>query len=186
MTSHVALLRAVNLGSHNQVSMAALRDFITQLGFGNPRTLLQSGNVVFQGTGRGGTKLERLLEGEAEKRLGLKTEFFVRTTAEWKALVDENPFREAAERDPAHLVVMCLRAAPDPAAVKTLQQAISGPELLRTVGKQAYIVYPDGIGRSRLTTALIEKKLGSKGTGRNWNTVLKLGAALQPDATATR
>jgi len=71
---------------------------------------------------------------------------------------------------------MCLRDAPDRAAVAGLQKAIAGREVVRTSGRHAYIVYPDGIGRSRLTVALIEKKLGTRGTGRNWNTVLKLAA----------
>jgi uncharacterized protein (DUF1697 family) len=57
-----------------------------------------------------------------------------------------------------------------------LRGAIAGREIVHTEGPHAYIVYPDGIGRSRLTNTLIEKKLGTRGTGRNWNTVLKLGA----------
>ena len=57
-----------------------------------------------------------------------------------------------------------------------LQAAITGRVRVRAKGKQASIVYPDGIGRSRITNALVERKLGSRGTGRNWNTVLKLDA----------
>ncbi|HZE75935.1 MAG TPA: hypothetical protein VE091_11545, partial [Gemmatimonadales bacterium] len=66
--------------------------------------------------------------------------------------------------------------APDAQAVKLLNAAITGREIVRADGKHAYIVHPDGVGRSRLTNAIIEKKLGTRGTGRNWNTVLKLGA----------
>jgi len=60
--------------------------------------------------------------------------------------------------------------------VAALQAAIKGREVVRAKGRHAYIVYPDGIGRSRLTNVMIEKKLGTRGTGRNWNTVLKLAA----------
>lgn len=63
--------------------------------------------------------------------------------------------------------------------VKDLQAAIKGRESLRVVGRQIYITYPDGIGRSKLSGALIERKLGTRGTGRNWNTVLKLMAMVQ-------
>jgi uncharacterized protein (DUF1697 family) len=70
---------------------------------------------------------------------------------------------------------MVLKQAPDAGAVEALQAAITGREVVRAVGRQAYITYPDGIGDSRLTINVIEKKLGSRGTGRNWNTVLKLG-----------
>jgi uncharacterized protein (DUF1697 family) len=66
-----------------------------------------------------------------------------------------------------------------PASVSALQNAIVGREVVRAKGRCAYIVYPDGIGRSKVTGAFIDKKLGTRGTGRNWNTVLKL-AALAP------
>ena len=176
MTICFALLQGINVGGHQQVAMADLRDLLTQLGFGDARSLLQSGNLVFRSNTRGGATLERLLEAEAEKRLALQTDFFVRTAQEWKAIVAQNPFREEAERDPSHLVVMFLKDAPDVKNVKALRAAITGPEVVRAKGRHAYIVYPSGIGRSRLTNTLIEKKLATRGTGRNWNTVLRLGA----------
>src|SRR5213593_1659165 len=176
MTIYIALLRGINVGGHKMVAMSDLRDLLTQLGFMDARSLLQSGNLIFRSDARVGVNLERLLEAEAEKRLDLRTDFVVRTAEEWKAIVARNPFRDEAERDPAHLLVMFLKDAPDVKNVEALQAAIMGPELVRAQGRQAYIVYPSGIGRSRLTSTLIEKKLGTRGTGRNWNTVLKLGA----------
>jgi uncharacterized protein (DUF1697 family) len=172
---NIALLRAINLPSHNEVGMAELRALCSELGLEDPRSLLQSGNLVF-GSALGAQRLEGLLEGEAKKRLGLETDFFVRTAREWKAVIAANPFPEEAHRDPAHLVVVALKDAPDAKAVAGLQEAISGREVVRAKGRQAYIVYPDGIGRSRLTAALIDRKLGTRGTARNWNTVLKLAA----------
>jgi uncharacterized protein (DUF1697 family) len=179
VTVHVALLRGINVGGHKNVSMADLRDLLTQLGFADTRSLLQSGNLVFRSDGRTGPRLERLLEDEARKRLALQTVFFVRTAREWKAVVTRNPFRAEAERDPSHLVVMFLKDAPEARDVTALQATISGREAIRVDGRHAYIVYPDGIGHSRLTHALIEKRLGTRGTGRNWNTVRKLGALAQ-------
>jgi len=156
--------------------MADLRDLLTQLGLVNPNSLLQTGNLVFRCEGRTGVQLERLLEGEAAKRLKLETDFFVRTAKEWQAIIANNPFPGEAKRDPAHLVLMALKDAPGAAALQELRAAIKGREVVRTDGRQAYLVYPDGIGRSRLTNVLIEKKLGTRGTVRNWNTVLKLAA----------
>jgi uncharacterized protein (DUF1697 family) len=104
------------------------------------------------------------------------TEYFVRTATEWNAIVAANPFRAEAKRDPGHLVVMCLKDAPPAAAVKALQSAISGREVVKAKGPQAYFVYPDGMGRSKLTITLIERMLGTRGTARNWNTVMKLSA----------
>jgi len=176
VTTHLALLRAINLAGHKPVAMADLRDLLNGLGFTDPRSLLQSGNLVFRGGSRTGARLEGFLEAEAKKRLALETDFFVRTAQEWKAIVSGNPFRAEAERDPGHLLVLVLKDVPAPADVRALQAAITGREVVRADGAHAYIVYPDGVGRSRLTHALIERKLGTRGTGRNWNTVLKLAA----------
>jgi uncharacterized protein (DUF1697 family) len=179
MTVHVALLRAVNLGGRTQVEMSDLRNLLIELGFEQVRSLLNSGNLVFSGGRKTGATLERLLETEAEKRLDLRTDFHVRTADEWAKVVAENPFPAEAKRDPGHLVVMFLKKAPNAKAVETLRAAITGPEIIDAVGRHAYIVYPDGIGRSRLTNKLIDSKLGTRGTGRNWNTVLKLADLVQ-------
>jgi uncharacterized protein (DUF1697 family) len=180
VTTFVALLRGINVGGHKPVAMAELRALLERLGFDGARSLLQSGNLVFRGAGRTGAQLERLLEAEAAKRLGLDTAVFVRSAAEWRAIVARNPFPAEAERDPAHLLAMCLKDAPDPRAVTALQAAITGREVVRARGREAYVVYPDGIGRSKLTITLIEKTLGTRGTARNWNTVLKLDALANP------
>lgn len=176
MTTHIGLLRAVNLAGRNTVAMSDLRTLLERLGMRDPQTLLQSGNVVFRSETASTAKLERLLGEAAAEHLGIETDFFVRTARDWKAVIANNPFPEEAARDPGHLLVMCLREAPDRAAVTALQTSIKGREVVRAKGAHAYLVYPDGIGRSKLTTAIIERALGTRGTGRNWNTVLKLDA----------
>ncbi len=174
MTHCVALLRGINVAGHKPVAMADLRDLMAGLGLQDVQSVLQSGNLVFRCNGEGGTRLERVLEAEAKKRMALETDFFVRSAAEWEDVVADNPFHDEARRDPARLVAVFLKEAPRAAAVKALQAAIVGREVVRASGRQAYIVYPDGQGRSKLTNALIEKHLGSRGTARNWNTVLRL------------
>ena len=176
MTAYVALLRAVNVGGRKPVAMQELRRALEELGFEGPRTLLQSGNLVLRGRARPGAKLELLLESELRKRLGLETDVFVRTAKEWSEIVACNPFPAEAASDPAHLLVLCLKTAPGGARVDALREAITGSELVEANGRQLYAVYPDGIGDSRLTVALIEKHLGTRATGRNWNTVVKLAA----------
>jgi uncharacterized protein (DUF1697 family) len=176
MSTYIALLRAINLAGYQRVAMSDLRDLLGGLGFEDVRSLLQSGNLVFRSGARDGTQVERRLEAEAAKRLGLATGFIVRSAEEWEAVVAGNPFPAEAKRDPGHLLVVFLKGAPAAKGVESLQAAIKGREVVRARGKDAYIVYPDGIGRSRLTNALIEKHLGTRGTGRNWNTVLKLHA----------
>lgn len=172
--NHVALLRAVNLGGHNRVRMADLRSLLAELGLEDPRSLRASGNLVFGSAGRTPAELESLLEAAAADRLGLDTDIFVRTAEQWSALVEANPFPDEAEADPSHLLAMLLKEAPAPGAVEALRDWIPGRERIRTRGRVAYVVYPDGIGRSRLTTAKLETHLDTSLTGRNWNTVVAL------------
>ena len=163
--------------------MAGLRDLVGRLGLRGARSLMQSGNLVFESDGRTPAELERLLETATAKGLGVQTDYFVRMAKEWSRIIADNPFPRDAKKDPSHLLVVCLKKTPAAADVKSLQAAIRGPEVVRAEGRQAYIVYPDGIGRSKLTAALIERKLGTPGTARNWNTVLKLEAMLASDDT---
>lgn len=174
MPTFIALLRGINVGGHQKVGMSDLRRMLADLGLGNPRSLLNSGNLLFEAGARSSAALETALEVETARRLGLQTTFFVRTAAEWAQVVARNPFLDAARRDPAHLVVLCLKTASNAAKEAALRAAIVGRETVRTDGRHAYIVYPDGIGRSRLTIDLIEKKLQTRTTARNWNTALRL------------
>jgi uncharacterized protein (DUF1697 family) len=176
MTTFIGLLRAVNLGAHNKVSMSDLRDLLTGLAARDVTTVLQSGNVVFRSDVRSAAALEQQIEGALSKQLSIATDVFVRSAEEWKTLIKANPFPRETKQDPSHLLVMPLKSAPRPASVTALQRAIQGREMVLAKGRCAYIVYADGIGRSRLTNVLIEKHLETRGTGRNWNTVLKLEA----------
>lgn len=171
---NIALLRAVNVGGSNLVSMATLRELAVELGLGSPRTLLQSGNLVFQSPGSSPSETERVLEAALAERCGVTTDFLVRKADEWRQLIEANPFEKEAGLDPARLLLMCLKAAPTEVEVAALREAIKGPERVKTLERALYIVYPEGVGQSKLTNALIERKLGTRGTARNWNTVLKL------------
>jgi uncharacterized protein (DUF1697 family) len=157
--------------------MADLRAMLEALGCANSRTLLQSGNAVFAASAKSSAvALEKKLEAEAQRRFGFAVAFMLRTAAEWDAIITRNPFPEAAKNDPARLVLVALKSAPDAAAVKTLRDGYKGPETIHVAGRDAYLIYPEGQGNSKLTNALIERKLGVAGTARNWNTVLKLAA----------
>jgi uncharacterized protein (DUF1697 family) len=176
-STFIALLRGINVGGHKMVAMADLRRVFADLHFDGVQTLLQSGNVVFRAASRPAAELERLLEAETTRRLRVEADFVVRTAQELSRVVRRNPFEKEAHRDPGRLIVMFLKNAPNTGRVKALQSAIMGRETAQVDGRHAYVVYPDGMGRSRLTGAAIEKILGTRGTARNWNTVLKLLAA---------
>ena len=179
MSIHIGLLRGINVGGHNMVAMSDLRDLLGELGFNGATSLLQSGNLVFKSPRLTGDPLERLLEKETASRLGVSADYIVRSAAELKKIIAGNPFPKHAKEDPSHLLVMFLKSAPPAKNVEALREVIKGPEVIRLDGKQLYIVYPAGIGKSKLTGTLIERRLDVRGTARNWNTVLKLAALCQ-------
>lgn len=170
----IGLLRAVNVGRHNRVSMAALRGLAEQLGLKNPRTLVQSGNLVFDASTRSTVKLEALLERATAEQLGVTTDYLVRSADEWREVVARNPFADASEKQPNLAYVLALKSMPDAGAARALAREHTGPEQLHIDGRHVYVVYPSGISQTRLTAAFLEKRLGSRGTARNWNTARKL------------
>jgi uncharacterized protein (DUF1697 family) len=177
MARWTALLRAVNLGPSNKIPMAGVREMLAGLGYTEVRTLLASGNAVFEADAEE-AEISAAIEAGLRQRFGLATDVLVRSPRQWAALVRANPFPEAASRDPAHLVAMPLKSPPPPEAVQALKAAISGAEQVEVIGRDAYLAYPEVIAGSKLTISLIDRKLGVRGTGRNWNTVLKIAAAL--------
>jgi uncharacterized protein (DUF1697 family) len=178
MTGYVALLRAVNVGGHHRVSMSALTGVAADLGFEGVSSLLQSGNLTFRGAKRARRSLETTLERGFTEQIGIHTQVVVRTGPEWSTLLKENPFEEFARTDPGRLHVVVLKDEPSGGAASALQRSIPGREVARVVGDRLYVMYPDGAGRSRVTLPFIEGKLGTTGTGRNWNTARKIGERL--------
>jgi uncharacterized protein (DUF1697 family) len=175
MTTHIALLRAVNVGGR-KVTMAELRETVSAMkGLGEVRTLLHTGNLVLTAEA-GGADLEQRLEAAIAERFGIEVPVMARTAGQWRALVEANPFPREAADTPGYLVLLALKGEPVAGGAEALDAAIPGREYARVLGDNAYLVYPDGQGQSRLTPVLIERKLGVKGTARNWNTVLKLKA----------
>jgi uncharacterized protein (DUF1697 family) len=171
----IALLRAVNVGGR-KVIMAELRDMLAGMGLGEPRTLLASGNAVFASDAPAG-ELEAGLEAAIQARFGLHSDVMVRTPEECEAALAAGPFQEEARAEPSRTFVMFLKSAPGTEAVASLLAAVEPmPERAAVIGREAYLHYPDGAGVTKLTNVLIERRLGVRGTARNWNTVGKLAA----------
>jgi uncharacterized protein (DUF1697 family) len=159
--------------------MAELRAMFERLGFSDVQTLLQSGNVVFGGDEQPREAIETLLADEAERAFGRRIEFFVRTAAEWHAIVSANPFPHEGESDGSHLLVVVSKQAPDPALIESTDAANPGPEILRAVGDCLYVYFPDDIGHSKLVRTAGWRKIDAGGTSRNWNTTRKLDDLLR-------
>ena len=155
--------------------MDDLRGLIDGAGFSTLGTIGASGNVAFRGPDRDPAEIEHEIETRLARDLRVPTAAFVRTSAQWNRIVERNPFPSEAERDPAHLTCWALKRSPSAPSWERLRSSVRGRERVAGRGREAYIVYPDGIGRSRLTSAVVEGALGTAGTARNWNTVVRLG-----------
>jgi len=140
-------------------------------------SIVQTGNLVFD-SAASPEELETRLEAAIEAAFTLKTLVFVRSAAHMAALVQHNPFPQAAIDDPAHLVAMTMRKPVTEESLAAIRAANPGPEQLVARGTDLYVWYPVDIGHSKLNNLLSEKRLGSLGTARNWNTVLKVAQAL--------
>jgi uncharacterized protein (DUF1697 family) len=173
----VALLRGINLGARNRISMPDLRQLFADLGAEDVTTYVQSGNVVFHSSGSG-AGLTRKIEAEIQRRLGLEVAVLLRTQSQLKKLVDGSEFAER-ESDPAKLHVTFLEARPERSRVRALEEKSFEPDEFHVAGDAVYLYCPNGYGRSKLSNAFFEKQLGVAATTRNWRTVTAL-AELKP------
>lgn len=168
----IALLRGINLGSHRRVSMGALRDLLTGLGYGDVRTLLQSGNVVLTSDAVPEC-LQRDLESHIAGRFGVESKVLVRTRDEMADVVQRSPLREVAT-DPRRYQVSFLARELHPDSMRELTTVDGAPEQFVVSGREIYAWHPEGIGRSPLAKLLADGHLGVTATARNWSTVTKL------------
>ena len=171
----VSLLRGINLGGHHLIKMDDLRALYASLGLRNPRTYIQSGNVLFETTRKDLDKLTDQLNAAIEQRYGFRADAVLRTLDELKSLLATNPFA-ARPVDPARNLVLFLSQPLTAEAAATICALCLAPEEIHSDGRHIHCHFPDGQGRSKLPAA-IEKNLKKNkiiGTGRNWNTVLKL------------
>jgi len=178
MTMRIALLRGVNVGGAKKVPMADLKAMVEALGFTDVKTLLQSGNVVFDAGDRGDADLEALLEREAEARLGLVTSFIVRGPQAWRAMIAANPMPDEAGREPSRFIVNVAREPVTAEMLAMIRAAATSGEKVEAGDRCVYAFFGDGIADSKAALVFGRKRLGLTSTGRNWNTVQKIAALI--------
>lgn len=180
----VAMLRGVNVGGHNQIKMEALRALCESLGLRDAQTYVQSGNVVFRTTKvrttevrteeRNLTALARRMEDAIEQSFGFRPAVIVRTTTQLRDAVAKNPFARRRGIDPGKLLVTFLVDEPSAESRGKVLKIKADPEELFVDGREVYIYFPNGMGRTKLSWPTIANMLGTSGTGRNWTSVTKL------------
>jgi len=177
MPRFLALLRGINVGGNRKVPMAELRELAEELGFEEPSTYIQSGNLVFGARGKV-AGLARKLEAGIVERFGFAVEVVVRDAAGWSALLATNPMKAAATKDPAHLLVGVAKGSVPVAAEAALKPYAHGKERVAVAGGALWIHYANGIARSKLAPAVLDRCAGGTVTARNWRTALELQALL--------
>jgi uncharacterized protein (DUF1697 family) len=171
-TSYAALLRGINLGSHNRIAMADLRALVEGLGGADVRTYVQSGNAVFRSK-RAAGKLAAALETAIRDELGLDVAVVIRSERQLRDFVAGNPFARS-KVEPKTLYATFLAARPAPERVRRLAEQEFAPERFEVAGEDVYLFFPDGYRRVKLSNATLERQLGVVATTRNWRTVTAL------------
>lgn len=173
MTHRIILFRGMNTGGV-RAPVAELRAMAEAMGLKNPRTLLASGNLVVEST-KATDALEADIEAAMETTFGLKVAAMVRTPEQWAKLIAANPFPEVAMAQPAKLIAMVMKNGIKAGAVEACRELAADGERVEAVDDVLYFWFPVGQGESGIFKKATPRTLGM-GTGRNWNTVLKLAS----------
>jgi uncharacterized protein (DUF1697 family) len=173
---HVALIRGINVGKAKRVAMADLRALVEKLGYSEVRTLLNSGNIVFDGGRDSASKAAARIERAMAEKLDVSARITVLTGAEFKTVVEENPVGAVAD-NPSRLLVAFLSDPKDRVRLLPLMLRAWKPEVLGVGSRAAYVWCPAGMLESPLAEA-VGRVLGDASTTRNWATVTRIRALL--------
>jgi len=170
----ISMLRGVNVGGHNKINMTALRALYESLKFEDSRTHVQSGNVIFRSKEKMSPALAKKIQNAIEREFGCRPEVILRTNDELRKAIAASPFAHRRDLEPGKILVTFLAAEPGPQAHATLLGLKAHPEELHLQGRELYIYFPNGAGKSKLPWASVAKLLNTTGTARNWNSVTKM------------
>lgn len=170
----ISMLRGVNVGGHNKIKMEALRALYESLKFADPRTYVQSGNVIFRTKEKNSPALAKKIQNAIERKFGFRPEVVLRTADELRAAIAASPFATRRELEPGKILVTFLAGDPGPESHATLLTFKAYREELHLIGRELYIYFPDGAGKSKLPWSKVEKLVQTTGTARNWNSVTKM------------
>jgi uncharacterized protein (DUF1697 family) len=154
--------------------MDALRALYESLKFENPRTYVQSGNVIFRTKEKDSPTLAKKIQNAIERTFKCSPEVILRTTGELRKAIAASPFAKGRDLEPRKILVTFLAAQPGPEAHTSLLGLKSYPEEIHLKGREVYIYFPDGAGKSKLPWSRVEKLFQTTGTARNWNSVTNM------------
>lgn len=170
---YIALLRGINVGGRNQIPMPKLRSVCEDLGWGEVQHYIQSGNLVFK-AGAAPASLEAALEQAIARSFSLSIPVIVRAVEDWASYVKGNPFPEASRNEPNFVQLALSKAPPRQGAEKAIERRATLGERAIRVDDALWIHFPSGVGKSKLSPALLDRLVGSPVTMRNLRTVFTL------------
>jgi uncharacterized protein (DUF1697 family) len=171
MTIYVGLLRGINVAGKKIVRMENLRASFEALGFGQVRTYVQSGNVVFEASKTSTTGLSKKIGEKILSDYGFSVPLILRTSGEMTKVASDNPFLKEKKVDRSKLHVTFLSEPPAVTALKKLNALAPLPDRFHVEGREVYLCCPNGYGRTKLSNAAFERLLSVEATTRNWKTV---------------
>jgi uncharacterized protein (DUF1697 family) len=176
--SYVALLRGVNVGGKHILPMKHLSGIFSDAKCGDVRTYIQSGNVIFSAPAGGVEKIPQLIAKSIESQFGFPVPVILRSSEEIARVLRDNPFLKTGASENA-LYVYFLADQPATSALAKLDPKRSAPDEYRVVGREIYMHLPNGMGRTKLTSAYFDSQLATVATARNWATVMKVHEMLK-------
>lgn len=174
MTTHLALLRGINVSGHNMIKMEVLKTTLEAIGFTNVQTYIQSGNVFVDTVEDNPAKVGFMIKQEIFKTLGHEVPVVVITKTDLEACFKNNMFLKEKDVDLKKLYVAFVSVELKSERINDLKMSQVKPDEAQIDANRIYIKYAVGAGKTRLDQKYIEKKLNVIATIRNWNTVSQL------------
>jgi uncharacterized protein (DUF1697 family) len=174
MTVYIALLRGINVGGHNKIAMANLKELFRELGFQNAFTYIQSGNVVFRSEVKDPSAIEKTLKRGIKDRFSLDVEVIVKSHEELLRIIDANPFDKASLSEGERIFFTLLSQEPADGSVDELKKVDGGGDELVMKDKTAYLLCKNGYSKTVYSNNSIERTLDVIATSRNLETMKKL------------
>lgn len=176
---YIALFRGINVGSKNKILMKELKRIFEELGFENPQTYIQSGNVIFGSAEKNVAQLKSSIEAAVWRALQVDISVFVIKESDLERILKGNPFPYYGETDTAKIHVTFIEPMATEAAIAKIDPALYAPDRFYFEPDVVYIHCPNGYGKTKLNNGFFERKLKCNATTRNWNTIINLMQRVQ-------
>ena len=171
MNQYIVLLKGINVGGHKKIPMAELRQLMTNNGFQEVHTYIQSGNIILKTNENEIYKIEDRISKSILDYFGFEVSVLVKTRKELQRIFDESPFSQDKKKAS---YFMMLHNTPDETAVKEASEKIYEGEEYQIINDCIYYFYEKGLGQSKFNVNFFERRFKTFTTARNYNTMVKL------------